>query len=62
MFNITASVTAAEAVDELGMGANISGLDELGTRPVSGTQRCYTITVIPGQPGKGTVHLVKNGH
>ncbi len=51
VFNITASVTAEDAGDELGMGANVSGLEELGVRPTPGRTRCYTITVVPSQPG-----------
>ena len=51
VFNITASINAGEAGEDLGMGANVSGLFELGTRPDSLTQRCFTVTVIPKQPG-----------
>lgn len=51
VFNITASITAEDAGEELGMGANVSGLEELGIRPTTGRLRCYTITVVPSQPG-----------
>lgn len=51
VFNITASITAEDAGEELGMGANVSGLEELGLRPTTGRTRCYTITVVPSQPG-----------
>lgn len=51
VFNITASVSAQDAGEELGMGANVSGIAEMGTPPTPGTQRCFTVTVVPNIPG-----------
>jgi hypothetical protein len=51
VFNITASITSEDAGEELGMGANVSGLEELGIRPTPNRVRCYTVTVVPSQPG-----------
>jgi hypothetical protein len=51
VFNITASLNAGEVGEDLGMGANVAGMDELGAKPDSATPRCYTITVVPRQPG-----------
>ncbi len=50
VFNITASVGTAEAGEDLGLGSNVSGIDELGAINLNG-RRCYTITVIPNIPG-----------
>ncbi len=51
VFNITASINTGEAGEDLGMGTNVSGLFELGTRTDSLSQRCFTVTVVPRQPG-----------
>jgi len=51
VFNITASIGAEDAGEELGMGANVSVLAELGARLTPSTPRCFTITVVPSQPG-----------
>ena len=52
VFNITASISTEDAGEDLGMGTNLSaGLGEPGTRLTPATPRCYTITVVPRQPG-----------
>ncbi len=51
VFNITASISAADAGDELGMGTNVSGLAEAGSTLTPTTPRCFTVTVVPRQPG-----------
>ncbi len=51
VFNITASISAEDAGEELGMGANVSGLGEPGTILTPTTPRCFTVTVVPRQPG-----------
>jgi hypothetical protein len=50
VFNITASIGTAEAGEDLGLGANVSGMDELGAINLNG-RRCYTVTVVPNIPG-----------
>lgn len=51
VFNITASVSAQDAGEELGMGTNVSGLADMGTPLSPSTQRCFTVTVVPNIPG-----------
>ena len=52
VFNITASISAEDAGEDLGMGTNVSaGLGEPGIRLTPTTPRCYTVTVVPRQPG-----------
>ena len=51
VFNITASISAEDAGEELGMGTNVSGLGEPGTVLTPTTPRCFTVTVVPRQPG-----------
>ena len=52
VFNITASISTEDAGEDLGMGTNVSaGLGEPGVRLTPTTPRCYTITVVPRQPG-----------
>jgi hypothetical protein len=51
VFNITASLNTDEVGEDLGMGANVSGLAELGSRNMDSATRCFTITVVPRQPG-----------
>lgn len=51
VFNITASINAEDAGEDLGMGANVSGLAEPGVRLTPATPRCFTVTVVPNQPG-----------
>jgi len=51
VFNITASISSEDAGDDLGMGANVSVLAEPGTRLTPSTPRCFTVTVVPMQPG-----------
>ncbi len=50
IFNITGSMNTSNAGEDLGLGENVSGLDELGARPDS-NGRCYRITVVPNIPG-----------
>jgi hypothetical protein len=49
VFNITGSVNKADAGEDLGLGANISGLDELGATTAT-RGRCFTVTVVPSTP------------
>jgi hypothetical protein len=51
VFNITASISAEDAGEDLGFDANVSVLADPGVRLSPGTQRCFTITVVPRQPG-----------
>ncbi len=51
VFNITASVSAEDAGEDIGMGTNVSGLGEMGTPLSPSTQRCFTVTVVPNIPG-----------
>jgi hypothetical protein len=52
VFNITASISAEDAGEELGMGTNVAaGLGEPGIRLTPSTQRCFTVTVVPNIPG-----------
>jgi len=52
VFNITASMNSGLAGEDLGVGANVSPLDELGsTTPTNPTTRCFTVTVVPNIPG-----------
>jgi hypothetical protein len=53
VFNITASMNTNQVGEDLGMGANVSGLFNLGESPVSPDTlaRCFTISVVPNIPG-----------
>ena len=51
VFNITASISAEDAGEDLGFNTNVSVLAETGVRLSSTTTRCYTVTVVPQQPG-----------
>ncbi len=53
VFNITASMNTNQVGENLGLGANVSGLFSLGESPVSPDTlaRCFTITVVPNIPG-----------
>jgi hypothetical protein len=51
VFNITASISAEDAGEDLGFDANVSVLAEAGVRLSPTTTRCYTVTVVPQQPG-----------
>lgn len=51
VFNITASVSEADAGEDIGLGTNVSGLAEMGTPMSPSTQRCFTVTVVPNIPG-----------
>ena len=51
VFNITASIGTEDAGEDLGMGANVSGLAEPGTRLTPATPRCFTVSVVPMQSG-----------
>lgn len=50
VFNITASMNASQVGEDLGVGANVSGLFELGTTTPTNQTRCFTITVVPNIP------------
>jgi len=51
VFNITASMNKSQVGEDLGVGANVSGLFELGsTTPPNTPGRCFTITVVPNIP------------
>lgn len=50
VFNITASMNTSVAGEDLGVGANVSGLFELGSTTENTTGRCFTITVVPNIP------------
>lgn len=50
VFNITASMNAAQVGEDLGVGANVSGLFELGSTTPTNNTRCFTITVVPNIP------------
>jgi hypothetical protein len=51
VFNITASMNTSQVGEDLGVGANVSGLFELGsTNPPNTPGRCFTITVVPNIP------------
>ena len=51
VFNITASMNSSQVGEDLGVGANVSGLFELGTTNPTNQTRCFTITVVPNIPG-----------
>ncbi len=51
VFNITASISAEDAGEEIGMGTNVSGLAEAGSTLSPTSPRCFTVTVVPRQPG-----------
>ena len=50
VFNITASMNTSQVGEELGVGANVSGLFELGEVNPTLPGRCFTITVVPNIP------------
>jgi hypothetical protein len=50
VFNITSSINSADAGEDLGLGSNVSGLDELGAT-TNTRARCFTVTVVPNIPG-----------
>lgn len=50
VFNITASMNRSQVGEDLGVGANVSGLFELGSTTTSNTTPCFTITVVPNIP------------
>ncbi len=50
VFNITASMNTSQVGEDLGVGANVSGLYELGSTNPTNTSPCFTITVIPNIP------------
>lgn len=50
VFNITASMNTSQVGENLGVGANVSGLFELGSTTTSNTTPCFTITVVPNIP------------
>lgn len=50
VFNITASMNASQVGEDLGVGANVSGLFELGSTTSGNTTPCFTITVVPNIP------------
>ena len=50
VFNITASMNSSQVGEDLGVGANVSGLFELGSTNTTNTTPCFTITVVPNIP------------
>lgn len=50
VFNITASMNKNEVGEDLGLGSNVSGIDELGATTSANTPRCFTVTVVPNIP------------
>lgn len=50
VFNITASMNSSVAGEDLGVGANVSGLFDLGSTTANTTGRCFTVTVVPNIP------------
>ena len=50
VFNITASMNSSQVGEDLGVGANVSGLYELGSTSTTNTTPCFTITVVPNIP------------
>ena len=50
VFNITASMNSSQVGEDLGVGANVSGLYELGSTNTTNTTPCFTITVVPNIP------------
>lgn len=50
VFNITASMNTSQVGEDLGVGANVSGLYELGSTTNNPTGPCFTITVVPNIP------------
>ena len=49
VFNITASMNSSQVGEDLGLGANVSGLYDLGGRPDTSAP-CFTVTVVPNIP------------
>jgi len=49
VFNITASMNTNQVGEDLGVGANVSGLYALGNEPDTAAP-CFTITVVPNIP------------
>ena len=50
VFNITASMNSSQVGEDLGLGTNVSGLYQLGSRTPDTTAPCFTITVVPNIP------------
>lgn len=50
IFNITASMNSGQVGEDLGVGANISGLYDRGATTPDNNLRCFTITVVPNIP------------
>ena len=50
VFNITASINSSVAGEDLGVGANVSGLFDLGSTTANTNGRCFTITIVPNIP------------
>ncbi|HQW84439.1 MAG TPA: hypothetical protein PK987_08265 [Ferruginibacter sp.] len=50
VFNITASMNSSVAGEDLGVGANVSGLFDLGSTTANTRGRCFTVTVVPNIP------------
>ena len=59
VFNITASMNSSQVGEDLGVGANVSGLFELGSTNTTNTTPCFTITVVPNIPHGLTPRKVK---
>jgi hypothetical protein len=53
VFNITASMNSNQVGEDLGLGANVSGLFNLGEGPASPDtlSHCFTVGVVPNIPG-----------
>lgn len=50
VFNITASMNSSVVGEDLGVGANVSGLFDLGSTTGNTQGRCFTVTVVPNIP------------
>jgi hypothetical protein len=50
IFNITGSMNASTVGEDLGLGTNVSGLDDLGAR-VDSNAHCFHVSVVPNIPG-----------
>ena len=51
VFNITASMNSSQVGEDIGVGSNVSGLEELGSTAPPTQPRCFTVTVVPNIPG-----------
>ena len=49
VFNITASMNSSQVGEDLGVGANVSGLYDLGGKADTAAT-CFTVTVVPNIP------------